>query len=67
MRIYTYHKNPTCRKINTDSVLRWRLILEDYGPDIEYIQGDKNIAAEALSRFPINGNQETKQESTYKN
>ena len=60
------HKNLTCNFFNTNRVLRWRLVLEDYGPDIEYIQGDKNIVADALSIFPINSNQETTQESTYK-
>ena len=64
-RIYTDNKNFICNSFNTDRVLRWRLILEDYGTDIEYMQGDKNIVADALSRFPINGNQDTTQESTY--
>ena len=51
---------------NKDRVLRWRLTLEDYDPGIEYIKGKKNIVTNALSIFPINGNQETTQESTYK-
>ena len=34
--------------------------------DIEYLQGSKNITADALSIFPINGNQENTHESTYK-
>ena len=55
----------TCKKFNTDRVLRWILILEEYIPDIEYIKGDKNIAADALSRLPNNGNQETTHEKTY--
>ena len=48
-------------------VLVWykSLILEQYGPDIEYIKDEKNIVADALSRFPLNGNQETAQKSTY--
>ena len=49
----------------TDRLLIWRLILEEYGPKIEYIQGNKNIVADALSIFNIDGNQETTQESTY--
>ena len=64
--IYTDHKNVTCDFSNTDRVLRWRLILEEYGAYIEHIQGEKNMAPDALSRFPINGIQKTTQESTYK-
>ena len=39
--IYTYHLNLTCKNFNSDRVLRWRIILEDYGPYIEYIKGGK--------------------------
>ena len=39
MRIYSDHKNLTCNNFNTDRVLRWRLIIEEYGPNIEYIKG----------------------------
>ena len=46
-------------------MLRWRLILEDYGLDIEYIKGDKNILADALSIFLTKRYQETKQKSNY--
>ena len=46
-------------------MLQWRLILEEYSPDIEYITGKKNIDADALSQLPINVNQETTHESTY--
>ena len=42
LRIYTDHKNLTGNVLNTDIVLRWRLIIENYGLHIEYIQG-KNI------------------------
>ena len=34
-------------------VYRWRLVLEEYGPEIRYIKGEKNIAADALSRLPL--------------
>ena len=33
LRIYTDHKNLTCKIFNTVRLLRWRLILEDYGPE----------------------------------
>ena len=65
LKICTDHKNLTCKKFNTDRVLRWKLILEEYGPDIEYIPGEKDIAADTLSRLPSNRNQETTHDSTY--
>ena len=61
LRIYTDHKNLTCKFFNTNRVLIWRLILEEYGPDIEYIQGDKNTVVYVLSIFLMNVNQETTQ------
>ena len=54
-----------CNNFNTDRVLWWRIILEEYGPDIKYIQGANNIAAYALSRLPNNGNQDITHESKY--
>ena len=33
--------------------MRWRLILEEYNPELIYIQGSKNIAADTLSRLDI--------------
>ena len=65
MRIYTDHKNLTFKLFNTDRVLIWKLILAYYVPDIEYIKGEKNLVAYALSRIPLDGNQETKQKFTY--
>ena len=34
LRIHTDHKNLTCKNFNTNRVLIWRLILEEYVPDI---------------------------------
>ena len=36
-------------------VMRWRLLLEEYGPEIEYIKGPKNVVADALHRLPKQG------------
>ena len=43
----------------------YRLTQTQYGPDIEYIKGENNIVANAISRIPLNRNQETTQNSTY--
>ena len=45
--------------------MRWRLILEEYILEIEYILGKKYIVADALSWLPNNGNKNTTHESTY--
>ena len=34
-------------------VMRWRLILEESGPDIKHIKGEDNIVADAISRLPM--------------
>ena len=33
--------------------MRWRLILEEYNPELIYLPGDKNIVAHALSRLEL--------------
>ena len=64
IRIYTDNQNLTYTFLNTDRVLRQRLILEEFGPDIEYIKGEENIVSDAISRFTLNGNQETTHQPT---
>ena len=49
--MYTDHKNLTNTNFNTDRVMRWRLILEEYGPELIYTEGSTNIVADALSRL----------------
>ena len=41
LRIYTDHKNLMINNFTTDRVLRCRLVLEEYAPEIEYIKSDK--------------------------
>ena len=32
--------------------MRWRLILEEFGPNILHIKGEENVVADAISRLP---------------
>ena len=57
IRVYTDHKNLTYKNFNTEHVMRWRLVLEEYGPELIYIKGESNIIADALSRIDLNSNQ----------
>ena len=67
LRIYTDHKDPTCKNFNTNKVLVCRLMLEEYRPDIYCAKEEKNIVADKLSRLPLHGNQENAHKSTYQN
>jgi RNase H-like domain found in reverse transcriptase/Reverse transcriptase (RNA-dependent DNA polymerase) len=53
IRVYTDHKNLTYKNFNTERVMRWRLILEEFGPDLNYVKGETNIVADALSRLNL--------------
>ena len=51
--IHTDHENLTFKHFNSDRVMRWRLFIEEYSPDIRYIPGPKNVVADAMSRLEI--------------
>ena len=38
--------------------MRWRLILEEFGPELKYIKGENNVVADALSRLEKMQNQD---------
>jgi hypothetical protein len=54
LRVFTDHKNLTYKNFNTERVMRWCLILEEYGPELVYVKGEHNVVADALSRLDAN-------------
>ena len=38
--------------------MRWRLILEEFSPELKYIKGENNVVADALSRLEMSDNQD---------
>lgn len=53
IQVYTDHQNLTYKHFNTERVMRWRLLIEEFGPEFNYIKGPKNIVADALSRLSL--------------
>ena len=53
IRVHTDHINLLREGLgrDCDRVHRWRLILEEYGPEFFYIKGEDNSAADAMSRL----------------
>ena len=38
--------------------MRWRLLLEWFGPELKYDKGENNVVANALSRLEMSDNQD---------
>ena len=53
IHIYTDHKNLTFSNFTTDRVRHWRLIVEEYCPEIIYFPGTKNVVPDFLSHQPF--------------
>src|SRR6478609_2930234 len=53
IRVHTDHENLTYKTFNSDRVMRWRLYIKEYSPDLQYIKGEHNVVADALSRLKM--------------
>ena len=41
--VHTDHKNLVYKTFNTERVMRWRLLIEEFGPELRYIKGELNV------------------------
>ena len=48
LKIFTDHKNLTFTQFNTERVMRWRMVLEEYNPELIYLKGEDNVVADTL-------------------
>jgi len=53
IEVFTDHKNLVYKHFNTERVMRWRLLLEEFGPKLTCVKGVNNIVTDALSRLKI--------------
>jgi len=49
--VHTDHKNIVYGNLSNDRIARWRLLLEEFGPEYVHIAGKENVVADALSRM----------------
>ena len=54
--VYADHKNLTYKRFNTEHIIRWHLILEEFGPELKYIKGENNVVYDTLSRLEMSNN-----------
>ena len=65
--VHTDHKNILYEKLSSDRIIRWRLLLEEYGPEYKHVKGQNNVVTDALSRMiwtHINSTRMHRQQST---
>ena len=53
IKVHTDHTNLTYKTFGTEQVMQWIFILKEYGHELIYIQGSKNVTPGALSRLDI--------------
>ena len=51
--VHTDHLNLLYRKLASARLIRWRMLLEEYGPEFKHVQGTTNVVADALSRLEM--------------
>lgn len=52
--VHTDHKNIIYGNLSNSRIARWRLLLEEFGPEYRHIAGKDNVVADALSRMEAN-------------
>ena len=51
LTVHTDHKNILYSSLPSDRIMRWRLLLEEFGAKFMHVKGTDNIVADALSRL----------------
>jgi RNase H-like domain found in reverse transcriptase len=62
--VHTDHKNILYGNLVYNRITRWRLLLEEYCPEIVHVKGDDNVIADALLHMEANFKEDWLPEST---
>ena len=55
--VHMEHLNLLYKKLASACLIRWQMLLEEFGPEVEHIKGEKNVVADALSRLDLSPKQ----------
>ena len=60
--VHTDHLNLLYSKMPSARIVRWRLMLEEFGPKFVHVKGESNVVADTLSRHPNTDPEDTTEE-----
>jgi hypothetical protein len=46
IKVFADHRNLAYKNLNTERVMRWRPVLVEFGPDLQCIEGKRNVVAD---------------------
>jgi hypothetical protein len=49
IKVFTDHKNLMHVNFNTQQVIHWHMVIEDFAPDLVYIPYTTNVVADAIN------------------
>ncbi len=53
------HMNLTRDDIQSQQLLNWRFLIEEFAPTLTYVRGSDNTGADFLSRYPLQDEKQT--------
>jgi hypothetical protein len=56
--VNTNHTKITYAKVTSDRVMRWRLLIEEFGPEFRHIKGKHKLIGDALPRLELDDSSE---------
>ncbi len=51
--VHTDHLNLLYKKLASNRLIRWRMLVEEFGPEFQHVKGERNVVADALSRLDM--------------